>query len=490
MKRFLIVPGFCLSMASALLMGCASDSMEPESIPEVNPDFSFSFKVKADAPTRAQDPGAWDSKFSSMVGYITEKGKGDIVNVALATNFPSTWTESIDDVDVEYIGDGEYEVVMSTVASLDKGKEYDLYVAANITGADLTRIFNARFTASSSELSSLRISTPNSSWLNVDAATVESTKSMPMTCNAPISFKIETSDETEYSRENPFMIGGDKSNPGREKFTMTRALARVDFKDASENADYTYQIENSASQLKVKFAGVRPINLASSAYMKLTYAAPVADKIVTIPAVSTSNPLFPANKFNLPESASSFATLCYLPENVQPAASLTISNATGLRFIGVLLPDEKCDATVKKYLQGELLDSKHPRLYYFDDGIYQSPLVYLESAPSPSTDWFYVDWNAEYNGYTVEYLHTVRHGGVNGQKEGDAATTSPEDGVVSPMEYGVVRNFIYEMSIAKVSSLPHRKNPDDNPESKPQISVNINVTPWNYHRGGFEVGYK
>ncbi|MBD5348190.1 MAG: fimbria major subunit [Bacteroides sp.] len=482
MKRSLIIPALFTLTIPAILTACSADSAGLQPPVDVPAEVCISFKVKTDAPTRAGVPDDWDAKIKTMVGYITEKGKGDIVAVAQTLLYPESWNETIDNVDIEYQGNGEYEVMMGVSDALTAEKDYDLYVAANITGDDLNKILTARSTSSPNELNSLRITTSSASWTKLGCADVEASKDMPMSCAKPISFRLEK--DTEYSRENPVLVGN--SGTDRQKFDLVRAISRLDFKDESESGNHQYDIQNSDGSLIAEFKQITPINLEPSAFMRLTYKTTEAEGLVTIPTGGTQ---FHASAVDLPTTASDFQKVFYMPENVHDHSTLTISNSTGFQLTAVLRPGAKCDADLAAYLNGTKLtaDGKHPTLYYYDDGVFQSPLRYRDA--NPGADWFAVKWDDKLGGYAVTYRHTIRHGGTKGDQSTD---TDPTDGDISPMEYAVVRNHIYQTSVTSVTSLPRRDDPNDTPESgKQDISIRINPpAKWTYHRGGFEISFE
>ncbi len=473
-----ILPPLSMALASVFFVGCSADE-DPGKTRNESRELWLSVKIAGvDKATRAGETTPdWDARISNVIGYITSTSDNKIIAYGRPFKLPA---EGVTDADISYDG-SKYEVVLAVSGDLKPNTNYRLYIAANMQASDQQGILNARWGGTSLLTTALTISHPNATWLKWDKATVEANHAMPMGCATPIV--INFSDTETYSRENPYHAGGTGSS--REMFTLTRCLARVDFKDESPTttAANTFVIENHSGALAVEFKQCRPVNVNSSSYLVPTFQSGTnpANTVVTIPA---SQSRYPADVVTLP-AATAFTPICYLPENVPTHSSLTIGNATGLSFIGVLKPVAGvCADDLAEYLNGtKLVNGAHPNLYYYDDGRFQSMPMYKTA--NPGTNWRTLTWNNTLRGYTVSYTETIRHGGYTGQ------TPAPvkDDGVVSVMEYGVVRNYNYEISISKVKALPHTSSTSDIPETLTE-DIDIQITPqanWNYHRGGIEI---
>ena len=471
-----------MALATTLLVGCESDNGIVTPTPDNGHEIWMTVSVRnASVGTRADgNVPDWDSRVTSAIGYITEKGKRNVIAYGRPFKMPA---EGVTDADITYEGTTT-KILLAVSGDLEAGKEYDLYLAANIPVADQQSIIDSRYSQTGVQIATLTFSHPSSTWSNWAAASFETAHTMPMGCVEPIVIELE---DTDYSRENPYHAGGE--GPTRQSFTMTRGLARVDFRDDSpaDTGVNEYVIENHSGALKVQFKRCQPINLNSSSYFVPTYQAVTpANTIVTCPPTQSR---YPASMITLPTSRpanNAFTHLCYLPENVPAVDRVSYQTATGFIFTGILKGVEGvCDEELIAYLDGsKIVNGAHPTLYYYDDGRFQSMPMYRAVAPTGS-NWRSITWSETLGGYAVSYRKAIRHGGYAGQTPAPVA----DDGVVSEMEYGVVRNHNYELSIGKVTALPHPAGNTDIPETnKEDIDLKITVdTNWEYHRGTTEI---
>ena len=82
--------------------------------------------------------------------------------------------------------------------------------------------------------------------------------------------------------------------------------------------------------------------------------------------------------------------------------------------------------------------------------------------------------DADGAGYYVDYYYFIRH-----NDNGDPQLTGP-------MEFSVVRNNIYRLSIESISGIPVPYNPDD-PDEYPGFKVNVRIAKWKYHKYVFDM---
>ncbi len=73
--------------------------------------------------------------------------------------------------------------------------------------------------------------------------------------------------------------------------------------------------------------------------------------------------------------------------------------------------------------------------------------------------------------YYLYYYHFIKHNDNN------------DPAKMEPMEFGVVRNNIYKLSIQSISGLPRPYNPEDPDEpTESEITITSKVKKWIYHR--------
>ena len=152
--------------------------------------------------------------------------------------------------------------------------------------------------------------------------------------------------------------------------------------------------------------------------------------------------------------------VCYLMENVLPSTEMMdtdglVADATGVAFTFVILDDDKQPLTKDSenlptgliFLEdGETIEITTP------DGYYQ------EFSPSDADDLYY-----------ITYYAYIKH-------------NNPSSSVgTPPMQYGVVRNNTYQLSVKEVSKLP---NPEE-PKSM-YLELMVNVLNWNKREVGYD----
>ena len=73
--------------------------------------------------------------------------------------------------------------------------------------------------------------------------------------------------------------------------------------------------------------------------------------------------------------------------------------------------------------------------------------------------------------YYLYYYHFIKHNDNNNPAE------------MGPMEFGVVRNNIYKLSIQSISGLPRPYDPEEPDEpTESEITITSKVKKWIYHR--------
>lgn len=459
-----------LLAASAMLTGCASNG-EP-SVPDTDTESAVWLSFTLDnidfaANTRAVNTD-WESQVESLIVYVTPKGSTDVVAYGIPT------ASDISNVTSSTDGSATYTVLVSIFGNVTKNTAYNLYVAANIPEADQKSIYMPAHTGATGTLNSLTVGHTGTAFTDWTASASPSLQHIPMGCGTPLEFTLLNS---EYPYETPFETGG--------TVELTRLYGRLDFKDASLTTTATNIFPIDAwggNSLSIEFKSIRPVNLTSSSHLQATMRSE-NQNLVSNPASQTYFTTHSAISITS-ASASDYSKLCYLPENSPLAENATFNTLTYLEFTGVLQAgaNTNLDPTVRARL--EATTDPGESLYYYDDGAFQSTLMAAKPADAGTDHWNELKWDAVLGGYAVTYRHAIRHGGVEG------AFTDATDGKIDEMEYAVVRNTVYRLSISSVASLPHPTA--DTPEStKQDISVNIQPAKWTqYHRGVMEIDVK
>ena len=482
---------------TAMLGGCSSE--EPVVIPdnggEAGSGQFISLSLSgASSLTRASQPG-WDLMINNLLAYVTEKGSTKVVSVGTPISYPADWNnETLESSDLEYQGNGRYEVLVKLVMPLTPGEDYDLYLVANASEDDRRKIMG------SLNVKSLEIPYNVSDW---ECSRFEASGFMLMNSDAPISINIE---DKEYPRENPYYAGGEKGSANRQSISLTRQLARIDFTSSATNPNNifsvnTYEQDEEGNQgdakplFDIRFYEMKIENIADKEYLFSTPGS------LTNTFISPSSQSFSSQTFTIGGTAGT-KPLCYLPEHIPAYSSLTASNnsvtfgnTTYMEFAGLLTAGSACPASLKTAMEAG------KDIWYYDDGTFQTiPRVLAEDEAEPVGDsWHKLTYTTvgtgatAISGYAVKYRKAIRHNALadNGTPATDAnsATLNANDGRIRAMEYGVLRNHIYEVSIGAVRSLPRPVSDTDLVEDgKETLELQIKIpTTWTYHRLSTEV---
>lgn len=159
--------------------------------------------------------------------------------------------------------------------------------------------------------------------------------------------------------------------------------------------------------------------------------------------------------------------LWYISENTLPStAAMMRGLSTGVAFRVILCKDDSGDP---------LLDS---------DISAENSSIEVEAITS-SSNFFNVKYNNEVKAiaeklsdgsYAMTYWYMMEHNALT-EAQGHEA------GVMDAMQFAVVRNNIYKLSVSKFSGFPDPFDPNepDEPETGAAISVNVMVLPWAKH---------
>lgn len=507
MKSFKKISPFALLMMATALTGCSSEEPVPGEN-KVGKDsgqyISISLSNLNLPQTRAGKPD-WDSLVKSLTAYICEANEdgsdsGVVEALAVPATYPSSWNETIGDgTDIEYNPTTKkYEVLLALGKNLTPGKKYNLYLVANIDVAVKMDLVSA------TDIKKIQVSYSAMGWSDWSNSSVINDRFMPLNSDEPIEILFEA--DKEYPRENPYYAGGEKGSANRQSISLTRQLARIDFTSSAPNPNNifsvnTYEQDEEGNQgdakplFDIRFYKMKIENIADKEYLFSTAGS------LTNTFISPSSQSFSSQTFTIGGTAGT-KPLCYLPEHIPAYSSLTASNnsvtfgnTTYMEFAGLLTAGSACPASLKTAMEAG------KDIWYYDDGTFQTiPRVLAEDEAEPVGDsWHKLTYTTvgtgatAISGYAVKYRKAIRHNALadNGTPATDAnsATLNANDGRIRAMEYGVLRNHIYEVSIGAVRSLPRPVSDTDLVEDgKETLELQIKIpTTWTYHRLSTEV---
>lgn len=476
------------------LLSCSSEEPLPQgsvtedpgemwlSLNITGPDALEKTRAEGDTEdTPATDP--YEKIVNSVIVYITKNGEKDILSVG----FP------VKDDDLSG-SNGTYTALMPLSNKLTSDTDYDLHVAANLPDRDA--ILASVWTTGDDEVSGLTVDHSAITEWSCSAMRSGSTY-IPMSSASPVTFKISNDN---YSRENPISVtepNGDKAL----SIELTRLFSRVDYMDISESDkdENTYPIDNN-NQLMVTFTSIKPMNIATSSFLAFNKdengqvnnptGKSLKENANTVSLLETSTEEESTEETSTAEKE--FIPLFYLAENTPTQENATFQNLTYVELTAKILPVEgKCPTEIKNVLEGKDTEGNatdvHPSLWYYDDGTFQSTLMAAKPDGAGIDHWIELTWDTTLGGYPIIYRHAIRH---DAGKDASGNDLNKDDGIVNLMEYGIVRNTVYQVSIESVLSLPHPFA--DSPEDlKPDLKVQVTIpTSWDaYHRGAFEIEY-
>ena len=310
---------------------------------------------------------------------------------------------------------------------------------------------------------------------------------VPMVSTTPsgkIAFDADAKEiEKKFVQADESSTVYDLSANGFGTIELERNLSRIDYKDKDNNpVANVYALANTGLYLKV--TGLLPVNVHNASYL-FKHTSPDANQNVWVndidwtekTAALTSGKGYIDGKFinatgqNGDLSNYSFTDVAaltsnnilakdgiyhpwvYVSENTLPSVEAMIEGlSTGVVFRVMLC----------KNAQGEAWKA----------GDAQVAEANIDAAAKTITvRGSQRNLIADAGNLYLDYYYWIRHENNNDPNE------------MGPMEFGVVRNTIYKLSIKSFNSLPRVYDPND-PDELPQaaVEVNVRVTPWGYFR--------
>lgn len=389
----------------------------------------------------------------------------------------------------------------SAIIKAGEVKVYVIINGDNIFDEESFDPMSSKFQYSSYGFSHLKgfSDTNNIPYVNADEYTADFTGITDENFN---SFLESLSDYTlslTKSDEGDFISEGDFKGTGT--ISLERAVARIDYKFSHEDeTGNLYRLEETGIYMKI--TGIQPINVSRETYLfrhVITGDSKSAKDSEWINAnlfkpenvedenscywimdtdwnkknkrLYTSNFLNPPTDNNewidipLPPVENNSIPICYVSENTLPSTETMIQGlSTGVTFRAVL-----CDKSGEPLSKDDLVSqggsgSKMISIEENTDGSLKLSYAGKEAIATP------LSAEDDISGYSLTYYYWIQH---NNESDSPAIT--------DPMEFAVVRNHIYKLSIESIHNLPDPYNPES-PDENYSIRVNVRVNPWNYQR--------
>lgn len=363
---------------------------------------------------------------------------------------------------------------LSTVANTLAGKELNLYVLANPLPGPYNMLNSGNFILDKaiyniSVLDDIQLTTLGS----LPMSNYERYKISGLTTSA-LYKHISDSDPLIL---NDYAEGSSNKQP----LLLERCVARLDYKDGSKNSDNSYQIGESG--YTVKLESLQLINISRAMYCMRHTSSDGSDSetilfgtekeesgyiMDTDAALKRGNSVQPGHFIN--EGGK------YYADKATPIDALTIDlDGKGYKFWNYIT--ENTLPSIESQKQGLSTGIiLHTR-------IINAPENVDLSGPDPITinyrgEEITVDYSAATSdnpaGYYIDYFYFIKHNDNN------------IDGLMGVMEYGIVRNNIYRLSLLSIDGLPRPYNPDG-PDEDDRIELMVRVRKWGYHKIEFDM---
>lgn len=366
---------------------------------------------------------------------------------------------------------------LSTVTEAIAGKKVNLYVLANplagpfgdLIGGSFSTM-NAAYTVASlnavqlDKLGALPMS--NAERYTLDGLTAAElakhlTTSDPLILNDYCSL---TTDNSQLTTPSPVLL--------------ERCVARVDYKDRDRNdgtAAHTYPLGKSGYTVKVE--SMQLINISKSMYClrhtsddgkndentvlfgkEQSASGFVMDTDAAIKRTGNGTDIdfltseeLKLTTDNSPLTTDNYFLWKYIPENTLPSVESQIQGyTTGVKF----------HARITGAPEGVNLDGTEPVTIN-----YQGESITVNHTPASGSNPA---------GYYLDYYYFIQH------------NDNRLDGVMGVMEYGIVRNNVYRLSLLSIDGLPRPYGPEE-PDEDPRLTLKVRVKKWGYHKIEFEL---
>lgn len=312
------------------------------------------------------------------------------------------------------------------------GKNVKLYILANHNAAMLSAISGGSFDPASDKYV----------LTGADDALLNADKGLPMSNCSEYSLTIPTDLSPYITKNSPL----DLTEKGVVE--LERSVARIDYQDASVGHNHTFPIVNNDEShtptgYRLTLASMHLFNV-SDRFFAFRHEQILPDGFLTGDIAIKATDLDAHEK----SVTSGYSIWRYISENKIPDDSQIQKNTTGIRFHFRITGTPNGTPTGTDPITLQVNGEKKIVEYSADD--------------------------ADGAGYYVDYYYFIRHND-NGDPQ-----------LPGPMEFSVVRNNIYRLSIESISGIPVPYNPED-PDEYPGFKVNVRIAKWKYHKYVFDM---
>lgn len=476
-----------LIAAVLTITGC-SDGDVPDNIPELHDAtvyFNINVDIKGNDATRSNTSGEDTSSDGTETGTEAEnkinrallvlrpkaEKDADKPNLFVAVN---TFSQN---------SEGNYvltaKMPMKDAVEFGKqanGTDYEVFILANHTNSAYASLMQNDYKLEDYKYS---VDGLDSSLLNAEFG-------LPMANFSPCEIKIENWNEETFhdyiEEDNPFPILGESGC-----VIIERSVARIDYRDKNrttvsdendpEKTAYTYKIGETG--YVVKLTGMCPINVSKEFFAFRHIFNPASEDAQ--PSTEFLGREIPTNFFLDTDDATKRGGISALPTDhfINQGAYNTTSHS-GYETI--------FDATDRnKYpYKDDKDDSERHKGYtpwcYITENTITQPDCQLQGLTTGVMFRFEIT-NAPEDapvdkkvGNYLDYYYFIRHNDNGNTDE------------MGPMEFGIVRNNIYKLSVESISGFPDPYVPD-NPDEPGDAQMNINVSVNDWSKIHFETDY-
>lgn len=411
-----------------------------------------------------------DSKIYSICAYLVD-ANGKMVAAGSTSDQDDIITES---------GTTNVTVRLFDARRIERNANYSLRVVANMPETNYTAIMRAAYAGGSDTnltyIYNLKRYDKKSLETMTSATLPE--EGMPMSTVAGDEVTIQIPEGKDYpTKEDAYKVADDAvaKTTNNATIKLTRLLGRLDFKLTAQDTANGIPADNEFSILDDKYrlsvAALTPVNLATTQYL-LPQAVKDGTQVkcplnqLKAQLGDTFPPASGLRRLASDFSAADYTPLEYVAEYVPDNSGLSIRGTTAVIVTALLKVTEHTptDVTVK-------MGTKES-LWYFDDGVFQGAPLADKPASTVTGHWHEIKYDDSLGGYPLYYIKAISTG-LNTEAKTD-------DGKIDLDEYGIVRNYIYQISVKSFNLLPRPTIAIEPTEES--MTMSLKSTPWAYHR--------
>lgn len=537
-SRFHLLGAFCILLFAGTMMSCSDrEEVAPEPDEELISDLEYYFTVTLTVPenTRSiteEDGSSNDgtqagfeneNKVSRAHLYFFDAERGDYL-----ISFTASQTLATEWLDSKYAIYAKISVAQ--MRELFSHNSSHLYVIANADPDQTTFTNETEFKSATFSISNLNNATDyarpfnmnstygfacpmaNSDYYTIDLSSVNvnASSSDAEVANAALSLFNSTYVDSDDNKANLWKISD------RHGFLrLERSIARIDYKNYDEpqvfrpkdkNQNY-YAFGPNGEQVYLEMAGMQVFNISKKSYS----FRHTSDGNQTSGTRTGGNiAIFDTENDNTTPAGEGNPDYRWIYDcdwglktqgNIGNAGSLFLNSAStinGWKFQSsaytryqALHDNNSADETTNGYLPWHyVMENTLPNTDMMDLNYSTGVAFYLkvilkdangvDKTPTdgnpfrvymPDLSYQIPEWNEDEEYYYFTYKYLIEHNNV---KEGNVNGTTGEKTNKAPMQIGIVRNNIYQLSVNSINNLPDPNEPDN-----VYMTVSVNVLDWN-----------